>query len=188
MECTISQPLEIKKQAKGDECIPCAIASIAESVTGRLIDPLFTYNKLKDSQFGFVPEQVCQSVISDGFQLQAGGEPVKIFKEFKSVFTFPYFFNIFDGIKRVLLTKNKGVLAGCYWQPEWDKKKDGIIDSMYQNLALFPHAFKVFGITEKNGIIYLMVQNSQGKEVGDNGIFYFPESIAKNFQFAYYFN
>jgi hypothetical protein len=188
MEYFVSQPLEIKKQVKGDECVTCAVASIGESVIGQLIDPLFTYEKLDDEFFGLIPEVVCQSVISDGFQLQAGGEPVKVFKEYKKVKTIPFFFNIFAGIKSVLLNKKKEVLAGCYWQPEWDKLPGGVIDSMYQNLKLFPHAFKVFGIVEKNGIMYLVIQNSQGKEVGDGGLFYFPESVAKHFQFAYYFN
>jgi hypothetical protein len=181
----VSQPFEIFTQKKPDECIPCAVAAIGESVIGKAIDPMFTYNKSKDAQFGLLPEKVCQSVIDDGFQLISGGEPIKIFKEYKSVF---YIFNIFAGIKRTILNKNKEVLAGCFWQPEWNNLTGGVIDGMYQNLDLFPHAFKVFGVIEKNGIIYLVVQNSEGKEVGDNGLFYFPESIARNFQFAYYFN
>lgn len=185
MDYFVSQPLEIKTQVKGDECVSCAAASIGESAIGKNIDPMFTYQKVKDSEFGLVPEEVCQSVISDGFQLQAGGEPIKIFKEYKRVF---YIFNIFAGIKNVLLNKHKEVLAGCYWQPEWDKVPGGIVDGMYQDLKLFPHAFKVFGIVERNGIIYLVIQNSRGTSVGDNGLFYFPESIARKFRFAYYFN
>lgn len=188
MEYYVSRPLEIKNQAKADECIPCALASIGESVIGKLIDPLFTYEKAKDDFFaGLIPDVACQSVINDGFQLQAGGEPVKVFKDYKVINSIPFFFNIFAGIKKVLLDKKKDVLAGCYWQPEWDKLPGGIIDGMYQNLKLFPHAFKVFGLVEKNGIMYLVVQNSKGTGVGDSGIFYFPESIAKKFSFAYYF-
>lgn len=185
MDYFVSQPLEIKNQAKGDECVPCAVASIGESIIGGLINPMFTYQNTKDGEFGIPPEKVCQSVISDGFQLQAGGEPIKIFKEYKKVF---YVFNIFAGIKNVLLNKKKEVLAGCYWQPEWDKLPGGVVDSLYQDLKLFPHAFKVFGLKDINGIMYLVIQNSKGNSIGDNGIFYFPESIARKFRFAYYFN
>lgn len=188
MEYLVSKPLEIKTQAKGDECLPCAVAAIGESVIGKLIDPMFTYQKSENGCFGLIPETVCQSVINDGFQLQAGGEPIKVFKEFKKVYTFPIFLNIFAGIKKVLLDKKKEVLAGCYWQPEWDKVPGGVIDGLYQNLRIFPHAFVVLGVAEKNGIIYLVIQNSKGEKVGNSGLFYFPEEIAKTFQFAYYFN
>lgn len=151
---------------------------------GRIVDPLFTYNKCKDKEFGLLLKSVCQSVIRDGLQLASDGTVVRPFTSFKPVF---YIFSIFNGIKKALLD-GKEVLADCYWQSEWDHIPGGVIDSSYQNLKLFPHAFKVFGFLKKNGIMYLVVQNSKGSKVGDNGLFYFPESIANKFLSAYYFN
>lgn len=176
-------PLEIKNQSAGDACVANAIASIGEDFLGEKVDANLFYQRIKDGQFGLKPKQSCQKAVDYGLPLQVGGTK-KVFSSFHRVWCWNYF----NGIRDIIINKKKSVITGCYWQPEWDKKKDGIVDGMYQNLKIFPHAFKVFGITEKNGIIYLVVQNSKGTNVGDNGIFYFPESIARNFLFAYYFN
>lgn len=167
----VSYPLEIKKQSFPDECVSCAIASIKEDTFGKIVDPKPLYQLTDDSGFGQLPQVVCDKAIELGW-----------FKSKHKVWCF----NWFDGIKNKI-EQGYSVLTGCFWQPEWNKKKDGIVDSFYQNLTIFPHAFKVCGFCEKNGIIYLVVQNSGGVEVGDNGFFYFPREIASKFHFAYYF-
>ena len=183
----MNPPMEIMNQGKPDECLACAVSAIGESALGVLIDPSYTYRMAGDGQFGLLPEKVCESVIRDGLQPMAGGGPVKAFSCFRKVFTFPFLLDTFAGIRRVLLTNKDGVLAGCYWQPEWDKCPGGIIDGMYQDLSIFPHAFRVYGTVVKDGIMYLAVQNSTGRDKGDNGTFYFPREVADRFQFAYYF-
>jgi len=172
MEFFVSKPLEIKKQDKPGECVACAISSIIEDNAHTIIDPRPIYIGADDGHFGQVPASVCKAAVILGYV-----------QDYHSVWPI---WNYFVAIKRTLLNKKKSVLTGCYWQPEWDKAEGGVIKSWHQNLEIFPHAFKVFGIKEMGGVEYLVVQNSNGTAVGDNGIFYFPEEIVRKFQFAYF--
>lgn len=170
MEFFVSQPLEIKNQEFGDECISCAVASIIEDTTKEIQDPKELYLKSKDSDFGQTPRKVLETAIE-----------LKLIKDFNSIWCFNYF----TGIKRSILKHKKSVLTGCFWQPEWNKCEDGIVRGWYQNLEIFPHAFKVFGYKVIDNVEYLVVQNSTGISVGNKGIFYFPREIVNKFNFAY---
>lgn len=92
----------------------------------------------------------------------------------------------FDKI-RATLWQNRGeersVLAGCTWRQEWTRAPGGLIPRSYGNGG-FGHAFKIFGWKKIDGETYLVAQLSNGSEIGDGGIFYFPRSVV-NKEFTY---
>ena len=94
--------------------------------------------------------------------------------------------DIFDKIRSTLWKnrhEKRSIVTGCTWRPGWIGAKDGIIPKDYPDRG-FGHAFKIFGQKKINGEIYLMAQLSNGKGVGDQGIFYFSREVV-NREFRY---
>lgn len=92
----------------------------------------------------------------------------------------------FDNIRSALfqafnarsLTEKTSLLAGTMWRYSWNKNKDGIIPvSGWEMDSGEGHAIKIRGQKTINGILYLVVQNSWGEDVGNHGIFYFPREV-----------
>ena len=102
----------------------------------------------------------------------------------------------FDNIRSVMWQNRmeaRSVLAGCAWRYSWNNAKGGIIPRTgWENEKGFGHAFKVFGQMwlddpENPGkkALYLVMVNSWGPKVGDNGIFYFSREVV-NREFSPY--
>jgi len=89
---------------------------------------------------------------------------------------------------RSALWMNKGqrrsILTGVTWREGWLEAKDGIIPKE-QTRKIMGHSLKIYGQKNIAGELYLMAQLSNGSEVGNNGIFYFPkEVINRDFTFG----
>lgn len=94
--------------------------------------------------------------------------------------------SLFDAIRSALWThraEHRTVAVGAKWRPEWTVAKDGYIPESYGTEG-FGHAFKIFGQKMRNGVPYLVAQLSNGIEIGDQGIFYFPKDIVDR-EFVY---
>lgn len=176
----VCAPLEIKSQDRPDKCTSCALAAIAEDKLGVLIDDGYIYDNSIRDDFGIKPSNAIASVVDKGVRTQTGS----IFHPFsraKKVWGW----SLFDECREVMFYEKKSLFCGIYWQPEWTFIKDGMATPVENWTKFMPHAFKVFGQKNINGIIYLKVQNSQGIESGDNGIWYFPKEVADKFSFVY---
>lgn len=87
--------------------------------------------------------------------------------------------DMFDAILAALWQnrdENKGVVTGALWRDEWTTAKGGIIPTEYSQTG-FGHAFIFIGSKTIEGTRYLIAQLSNGTEIGDAGLFYFPRSI-----------
>lgn len=108
-------------------------------------------------------------------------------------------YDTFDNLRATLWqnrAEERSVLAGCTWRQEWTRASGGIVPYIYGNGG-FGHAFKIFGwkkiLTAYSRVdggeqffeTYLMAQLSNGTEIGEDGIFYFPrEVVNKEFTFG----
>ena len=95
----------------------------------------------------------------------------------------------FDNI-RVALWQHRDekrvIYTGCTWRNGWMRASGGIIPVM-RRTGGYGHAFAVIGQKVIKGIPYLIVQNSYGPNVGDNGLFYFPrKTVNREFKFRSY--
>jgi len=73
-------------------------------------------------------------------------------------------------------TKNpshkKSVSVGIYWQPEWTEAEQSICGVTERIDKTLPHNIAVRGSKGINGVPYLIIQNSIGKNYGDGGLWY----------------
>ncbi len=79
--------------------------------------------------------------------------------------------------------EKRSILVGAKWRPEWTDAPGGIIPEEYGDDG-YGHAFKVFGVKFINGKRYIKAQLSNGEEIGDKGIFYFPMRVVDK-EFTY---
>lgn len=83
---------------------------------------------------------------------------------------------------RAVLYKNReeksGILFGVMWRPEWTFAPGGVIpEATYSKPAGEGHALRAYGQEIINGVPYIVVPNSWGKNRGNNGVYYFPRSV-----------
>lgn len=87
---------------------------------------------------------------------------------------------------------NNAILTGSLWEADWTTP-DGFIPENPTGIGS-GHAFKIFGqietkLTPSNPSqkLYLVAQLSNGIDIGDKGIFYFPRNVVnKSFNFGAY--
>ena len=85
----------------------------------------------------------------------------------------------FDAIRIALWlarAEKRSCLAGTMWFSEWTYTQGGIIPETYSE-PVGLHAIVIKGWKKINGITYLIIQNSYGTSVGDNGLHYFPKNV-----------
>lgn len=96
-------------------------------------------------------------------------------------------YDAFDNIRMTIfqhLNERRGVLTGMFWRPEWTGAVGGVIpEANYTTPSGGAHAVNYIGQKTINGKLYLILQNSWGKNYGDNGLFYFPRSVV-NLEFS----
>lgn len=204
---TVSEPLEIKNQGGTDMCTGYSLTSISEDQEGVTLDAGFTFAMIKKMQgdwrtWGGDLRSGCKVATKIGF-LQVGDNPddfggqsrnyianwnnwklplllPKAEKHIKqSYFKVDGIYDVFDDIRCALWQhkdEKRSIYTGCVWQSNWTNAHKGIIPKAIMSGGV-GHAFKVFGQKMINGEPYLMVQNSFGQNVGDNGIYYFPRSV-----------
>ena len=72
---------------------------------------------------------------------------------------------------------DRTVGAGVYWHWQWSDSKDGVVEKISGERGS-GHAIEIEGYEKlPSGKEYLVILNSGGKDVGDNGRFYFPRDV-----------
>lgn len=72
--------------------------------------------------------------------------------------------------------ENRSILTGINWNPLWSENKDGHIVDLFGG-ETYGHAIKIFGFDTKSGIDFLVAQLSNGKEIGEGGIFHISRGV-----------
>lgn len=89
-------------------------------------------------------------------------------------------YDAFDNI-RLALWKNRNekceIVTGAIWRQAWTKAKGGIIKTSGDPTGGSGHAFSLVGQKIINGDPYIVARLSNGKNIGDDGIFYFSRKV-----------
>lgn len=88
-------------------------------------------------------------------------------------------YDTFDNIRAAMWqhrAEKRSIMAGCMWRSAWTYAEKGVISKDYGK-GLFGHAFKLYGQKIIDGELYIMAQLSNGTDIGDEGIFYFPREV-----------
>lgn len=173
----VSSPLRVHSQKEYDECTSCALASIAEDILHKPVDPSFIYKNSKDNKFGISPQAAMQAVIDHGVLCEDGTIEFP-FHDYRRVWGL----SLRKSMIRTMYNKNKSLFVGLYWQPYWGEGSN--IAYHGDKIETFlPHAVKSFGQQKKDDIMYIKVLNSMGEQSGDKGVWLIPDTI--KFNFAY---
>lgn len=101
----------------------------------------------------------------------------------------------FDNFRSVMWknrSESRSILTGVAWRDSWTLANNGIIPRTgWENEQKTGHAIKIFGQIllkdpENPGkmALYLIAQLSNGSDIGDKGLFYFPREVV-NSQFIF---
>lgn len=88
-------------------------------------------------------------------------------------------YDIFDNIRAAMWqhrAEKRSIVVGAKWRTEWTNAPGGVIPEVYGNYG-FGHAFKIYGQKTINAQLHLVAQLSNGKDIGDEGIFYFNRNV-----------
>lgn len=215
-ELIVSEPLKIKDQSTSDLCSAFAITAVSEDQEGIELSPEYQFAKTKQLsgeyvswgadlrtacksivKFGSIPErneelsleQNGRDAVANWNNWSSGIDALAQKYRKKSYFVVDGQYDTFDNIRSALFkykNEHRTILTGCTWESEWTGAPNGIIPKK-QGTPLFGHAFKVFGWKTFGSEPYLMAQLSNGKGIGDYGIFYFPrEVVNKKFTYGAY--
>ena len=213
-EYSVAKPLKIKDQGYSDMCTAYALTAVSEDQELVELNPFYTFGKTKQimgewESWGADLRSACKSAVNYGF-IPADGIikvpddedrdkaanwenwPQETDQEAarhkkRSYFGVTGQYDTFDNLRATLWqnrAEERSVIAGCVWRNEWTQAGGGIIPRSYGDRG-FGHAFKVFGWKKIDEELYLIAQLSNGAEIGDGGIFYFPrDTVNKEFTFG----
>lgn len=97
----------------------------------------------------------------------------------------PYdtFDNIRSALHQAYMAKShidrSSLIAGTMWRYSWNASSV-VPGSGWENDRGEGHAIKIRGQKKINGEVYLKVQNSWGRDIGETGIFYFPRKVVND--------
>lgn len=162
-------------QGSVDICTACAaVAARYNETNGAVTDQ----NAFWQQELSFAGE----SSNTNGFDLQVPLSTA-VEKGFPNYAPSAYFWitpnngqDLFDSVRTALLTTNYPLVAGVMWDNSWTETPQGIVQSL-GNSPLGGHCVKIAGFKTINGQPYIVIQNSWGTSLGDNGLWYFPRSV-----------
>lgn len=214
----VAEPIKIEDQERTDFCTGFASSSVSEDQEEVDLCPLFAFAKIKQirgeyQSWGANLRDACKAAIKFGF-IKKEDSPFTLEKPRNflanwenwpeeldakalihrkwSFFAVDGYKDLFDGIRASMWqhrAEKRSIFTGCSWDPDWTRAKDGIIPKIRSDLKGTGHALKIYGQKIINGSIYLVAQLSNGKSIGNEGIFYFPRDVVKRdfFHGAYMF-
>lgn len=201
----VAEPLVIKDQGQTDYCSAYAITSVSEDQEGVELMPEFQFYITKKidgnaKAWGADLRVACKSAVDYGsvptdrfpellgqsrdFILNSrnwptSSEPIAMIYKKETYFSVKGPYDVFDNIRTALWqhrNEKSTIITGATFREGWLYGQGGVIPSEYDTDG-FGHAFKIFGQKVINGELHLMAQLSQGKNVGDSGIFYFNREV-----------
>lgn len=193
------EPLSVKNQYNTDFCVGFSLTEVAEYLDKIELDPLWFYSRIKEIEGNYLSygadfKTAGKASVSVGFSPQVFA-PYKITEKDRNFLANPenydddlkitalpyrkksYFFvqSGFQSTISAMYNNKTPVMVGCDWCNEWMYQQGGIINS--GGVIVGQHAMKACGWKYINGKRYIGILNSYGKDVGDNGIFWFAEDI-----------
>ena len=175
---------DILDQGSLPHCTAYASCAIQESQHGIKFDPEDFYEaegvingKVQD--FGYDMRVAMKTGKEYGFKPLSGGNPTDYQEGGYFDIDGPY--DLFDNIRVALWLareEKKTAQLGTMWYEEWENTPNGIIDeSIIAKTPIGLHDIKGAGWKTINGILYIVIQNSWGKNNGDGGLYYFSRTI-----------
>ena len=197
-----------------DICQSDAMCSVAEDQDGVIFDPLYTFRNVKrimgdpqGNEWGADLRSTCKSAVDYGFlpttkfiaesttteEQRNFALGANAYKKSDDSLAAPYkkesffvvsgtFFDTFDKFRSAIWqtrSEKRSVLTGCNWNPKWTNAKNGVVESIGGGTT-FGHAVKAYGWDSD----YLVLQLSNGAEIGKQGIFTVHRSVV-NAAFVY---
>jgi len=205
----ILEGLRVEDQRETDLCTAYAITSASELQEGVELSPYYQFAKTKQIEgnpdsWGATLRGACKSAVQYGsleekdMPADKTGDP-KDFRDFRtwslqsdmlarkhrkeSFFEVDKgsYDSLFDAIKAAIwehkITK-KVVKVGVKWRNEWTSALGGFIPLFYGEYG-FGHAFVIKGWKKTQEEEYLVAHLSNGEDIGDKGIFYFPREVVE---------
>lgn len=177
----VHKPLTIFEQDRADKCTSCSLSAIAEDILEEPIDDSYLFDLAKiDGQFGIKPSHALETLFQYGVKTKSG----TICKPFSKAVPIDSWFQ-FETVRKTMFYNKRSLWIGIHWQPEWTFVKDGILFEVPDWKTYLPHAMKIFGQVEINGIMYIKAQDSRGLKSGDQGIWYLPKEVIEKLPFVY---
>jgi len=213
----VAEPLEIKEQYNSDFCTAFATTAVSEDQECVKLAPEWFFAQEKKltgdyKSWGCDLRVACKTAVNTGF-LEEQDQKYNLLNEDRNFLANWENWNIdtldkayihrkksyfsIDGLGKDMfesmrialwqhLDNKCSILTGVIWQKEWTYSENGIIQKE-EGTKLEGHAIKIFGQKIIDGEIYLMAQLSNGIEIGDKGIFYFPKEVINScFTFGAY--
>lgn len=184
----------ILDQGSGYTCTAHSSCAVQESEHGIQFDPEWFYQKEGEvngfpSIFGYDMRTLMKTGCIKGFKpLNNNETEAEKYKEL-SYFNVDRELDKFDDIRVAMwLAKEEKrcVVVGTEWFAEWMNTNNGIVPNGIAKQTIGGHAIKIAGWTKINEVEYLVVQNSWGKGVGKDGLFYFDrETVNRYFLWAF---
>lgn len=202
----ILEPLEVKHQGDSDFCSSYASCLLSELQEGVQLEPSWTFAFSKEMTGD--PEEWGQSLYAilkahrEAGALKKADSPLSL--ETSTTDTLRYLKNWPSHLKALAFPQRKKTyfeVSGKYdsfdnirasiWY--FRKQQKGVLIGVQFGWSLsqivmdtgddsgFGHAMAVIGFTEREGKEYLVVQNSYGKEAGENGRHYFSREVINKF-------
>lgn len=202
----VATPLVMKDQVDTDLCSSFAATEVSEDQEGEELLPEYQFFKtkflMKDfDSWGADLRMTCKSLVKFGSLPKAQFEnlsgiprhnivsPETWPEEFDTIsakYKKETFFSAtrgrydtFDNMRSWLWQHRANkctIITGAAWRSLWTNAKGGVIPNV-QSSGEFGHAFKIYGQEIKNGELHLVAQLSNGTDIGDGGIFYFPREV-----------
>lgn len=184
--------LDIKNQEKTDFCLGCVISSIAEQYVGEPCEESYSFAAGKKysgqnlEKSGIPPKSAIMGAIRYGV-LPKKHSPYGIathsrdflanwdnWKDLEHLAIKPFksFYKVKVGDIPEKLNYTT-LIMGLYWQSGWSKNP--VITSQGKETwnKLAPHEVRVIDVKDD----MLVIQNSRGKEKGDNGLWYLSKEV-----------
>ena len=209
---TISEPLYIEDQKGSDYCGAYASSSGAEDHEGIDLDPIFSFAAIKKidgkpegwganlrdimkagTKIGFLEKTDAIFTVDDDREkiVHITNYPTELIDKALKHRQESYFSisSGFEGFRQALWqnrARKRSIITGVSWRGGWSEAPNGIIP-VEATEQYFGHAIKIYGQKNIDGKLYLVAQLSNGKGIGEGGIFYFPkEVIDRDFNFGAY--
>lgn len=203
-EFLVCDPIVIKNQKQTDRCTAYASTAVSEDQENKELSPEYQFYKAKHIQgdldswgcdlrsvalslikYGSLPAELCTftadtsraTILSSESWSRSDDLTAEQYKKQSFMWVSgPYDF--FDNC-RATLWKNRGekksLLTGVIWCQQWTESLDGYITE--PGTPGYGHAIKIYGWKLVKGEPILIAQLSNGKNIGDNGLFYFTREV-----------
>lgn len=198
----VGSPLVIKDQKNTDRCTGYGSTAVSEDQEGVELNPEFQFYITKkiegNDSWGASLTSVAKSLVNYGSLPQTcaaynADTPREVILDDKSWKELDFFtakqyakgsffevghsdMDTFDSIVSALWigrNNKQSIMTGANWRSEWTYAPDGQIPKTYSGSGS-GHCFKIFGRQGDD----LICQLSNGRDIGDNGLFYMPREVA----------